>query len=128
MCEECGCGDKTALVCPECGGRMVLIDGRPACMSCRASTAEAGPHAHGEHQHPHADLLPRPGPDDLTRLRVLLPHWLEHNQEHLHDLQAWAAKARGLGLEAAAASIDRAIACMAAGNQALAEAMEALAR
>jgi hypothetical protein len=30
---------------------------------------------------------------ESDKLRVLLPHWIEHNQEHAAEFQVWAAKA-----------------------------------
>ena len=27
---------------------------------------------------------------DLEKLKVLLPHWIEHNAEHANELGAWA--------------------------------------
>jgi len=127
MCEECGCGEKTALVCAVCGGRMVLINDVPVCTACGArGNSAADVHEHHGHAHSHHGEQPRSGPDDLTRLRILLPHWLEHNEEHLHDLRAWAAKARELRREAAAELIGIAIEHMEACNEALDEAMGAL--
>jgi hypothetical protein len=32
MCKECGCGLDTGLACPECGGRMVLINNQATCL------------------------------------------------------------------------------------------------
>ena len=37
MCKECGCESHLALVCPECGGQVILIDGQPKCLACEAS-------------------------------------------------------------------------------------------
>ena len=132
MCEECWCGEKTALVCATCGGRMVLIDDVPVCTACGSrGGAEAGAHAHHEHHdqvHTHSGEQPRGRPDELTRLRVLLPHWLEHNDEHLHDLRAWAATAHLLQQQAAGDLMEQAIKHMEAGNRALAAALEALTR
>ena len=30
---------------------------------------------------------------DLEKLRVLLPHWIEHNDEHAAEFQEWATRA-----------------------------------
>ncbi len=35
--------------------------------------------------------------DDLARLRLLLPHWIEHNGEHAGEFQKWADRARAAG-------------------------------
>lgn len=129
MCEGCGCGDKTVSFCAGCGGRMVLINDVPVCTACGArGSAEAHIHAHGEHHHhPHAhsDEPASAKLDDLARLRILLVHWVEHNEEHLHDLRSWATRARAAGQEGMVSSMDRAIEHMEACNQALLEALEA---
>ena len=42
--------------------------------------------------------------DDLEKLRVLLPHWVEHNGEHAGEFRTWAERAgpaQALLLEAA---------------------------
>ena len=65
-------------------------------------------------------------PDDLAKLRILLPHWIEHNEEHAASFQEWARKARELGLEAVAEQIERAVEQMVACGQALILALEKL--
>jgi len=30
---------------------------------------------------------------DLDKLRILLPHWMEHNAEHAAEFRAWAERA-----------------------------------
>ena len=168
MCKECGCGSDTGLICPECGGRMVLIDDQAVCLVCGASPPSGGDpaeqekfhshshphthphthaHEHGEHTHTHAH---EPGehthahahehgehthehvheakaePDDITKLRVLLPYWIEHNEEHAASFQRWATKARELGRQAVAERIEVAVAQMETCNEALAAALEML--
>jgi len=66
------------------------------------------------------------GCDDLAKLRILLPHWIEHNEEHAASFRRWATKARELGQEEIAQWIEEAVERMAACNQALAAALEAL--
>ncbi|PKO22356.1 MAG: hypothetical protein CVU38_09885 [Chloroflexi bacterium HGW-Chloroflexi-1] len=34
---------------------------------------------------------------DIEKLRVLLPHWLEHNTAHADDYRAWIERARAAG-------------------------------
>ena len=34
---------------------------------------------------------------DLEKLRVLLPHWVEHNEEHNKEFRKWAERARAEG-------------------------------
>ncbi|HHN94294.1 MAG TPA: hypothetical protein ENK17_05955 [Anaerolineae bacterium] len=49
--------------------------------------------------------------DDRAKLRVLLPHWIEHNGEHAEEFRKWAERAPGGVREAilaAAALIDEA--------------------
>jgi hypothetical protein len=58
---------------------------------------------------------------EQQKLGVLLPHWIEHNEEHANEFRTWAAHAgpaqEGL-LQAATA--------MEAVNQALSQALTAL--
>jgi len=64
--------------------------------------------------------------DDLAKLRILLPHWIEHNEEHAASLQEWAGRARELGLGAVAEQIEAAVQQMMACQEALAAALENL--
>ena len=64
--------------------------------------------------------------NDLAKLRILLPHWIEHNDEHATSFQEWAGRARKLGLEAVAKQIEIAVDQMAACSQALAVALREL--
>jgi hypothetical protein len=47
---------------------------------------------------------------DAEKLRVLLPHWIEHNAEHAAEFRAWAQKAGVVGtcLESAADHLEEA--------------------
>ncbi|HEY74485.1 MAG: hypothetical protein B6I35_10335 [Anaerolineaceae bacterium 4572_32.2] len=63
---------------------------------------------------------------DLDKLRILLPHWIEHNDEHAASFEGWAEKARVLGQAKAAQQIEEVAERMAACNQSLAAALEAL--
>lgn len=31
--------------------------------------------------------------DEIEKLRVLIPHWIEHNSEHADEFREWAARA-----------------------------------
>jgi hypothetical protein len=42
---------------------------------------------------------------DLQKLRVLLPHWIEHNAEHAAEFREWAERARAAGQEGPASDI-----------------------
>jgi hypothetical protein len=53
--------------------------------------------------------------NDGEKLRVLLPHWIEHNAEHAGELRTWAERLQLAGememaqrLSAAAASLEKA--------------------
>ena len=58
---------------------------------------------------------------DLEKLRVLLPHWIEHNTEHAAEFRQWAERAgkAGADIRAAAEALEQA-------NQALKTAQEKL--
>ena len=146
MCEECGC-ELPTLICPACGGRMVLIDDQAVCLVCGPSPSSGGDpserekshshphthaHEHAEHSHPHEHAEHVHGeakaavPDDITKLRVLLPYWIDHNEEHAASFQQWATKARELGRQAVAERIEVAVAQMETCNEALTAALEEL--
>ncbi len=57
--------------------------------------------------------------DDIEKLRALLPHWAEHNQDHAGEFEAWAARASAAGHETAAQQIRRAAEAMQQANEAL---------
>jgi predicted metallo-beta-lactamase superfamily hydrolase len=58
---------------------------------------------------------------DLEKLRVLLPHWIEHNAEHAAEFRQWAERAgeAGADIRAAAEALEQA-------NRALTAAQEKL--
>ena len=119
MCLVCGCGEHTALVCPDCGGRVILINGETKCLSCGASPSleAASPEQRG-HQHRHLDHAEQGHVDLhddvdagareelLAKLRVLLPHWIEHNAEHAASFRTWAERAEAAGDRHLAAHIE----------------------
>ncbi len=116
MCIECGCGEDTGLTCPECGGRVVLIDNQATCLECGAIRAEhQGPHPHPNERGPHEETRP----DDLTQLRVLLTCWMVHNEGLVHSLRRWAARAGEIGLDETARQIEEAAAHIVVCNQGL---------
>ena len=45
---------------------------------------------------------------EIEKLRALLPHWMEHNQEHAADFVRWADRAAATGHKQAAELIRRA--------------------
>lgn len=60
------------------------------------------------------------------KLRILLPHWLEHNHGHLHEFAQWAQAAREEGEVEVAALIEKAMAAMQHTDAALSEALAKL--
>jgi hypothetical protein len=48
--------------------------------------------------------------DEIEKLRVLLPHWIEHNAEHAGEFRDWAERAGPArdGLLAAAQLVENA--------------------
>ena len=64
--------------------------------------------------------------NELAKLRILLPHWIEHNGEHAESFREWAGKARKIGLGEVAKRIEEAVGHMAACNEALTAALKAL--
>lgn len=85
-------------------------------------------HRHAASEHEHGAI---PVPDDGRRtsrakLRILLPHWIEHNEEHAESFREWAEKARELGLEAVAEQIEVAVERMVTCGEALAAALKEL--
>ena len=121
MCKECGCGLDTGLVCPACGGRMVLINEQATCLECGATPPlDVDPPGQEEHHHHHAGHTheeTEAEPDDpsgrasgrsLAKLRVLFPNWIEQDEEHAESFREWAGKARGMGLEEVARQIEAA--------------------
>lgn len=59
--------------------------------------------------------------NEAEKLRVLIPHWIEHNQEHAEEFRGWAGQAGPVSPEllAAAEAIVQA-------NQSLSAALEKL--
>jgi hypothetical protein len=62
----------------------------------------------------------------MEKLRVLLPHWMEHNDEHAADFVGWAAKATLAGHDDAAQMISDAADAIRQANAALQSALEEL--
>ncbi|HEY84496.1 MAG TPA: hypothetical protein G4N96_05205 [Chloroflexi bacterium] len=59
--------------------------------------------------------------NDQEKLRVLIPHWIEHNHEHADEFRRWAEQAGDAApdIQAAAEAITRA-------NESLAAALKKL--
>jgi len=60
-------------------------------------------------------------PTDVEKLRVLLPHWHEHNAEHAAEFRGWADKA-GVAKD----DLLQAAAHIEAANRSLSAALEKL--
>ena len=58
---------------------------------------------------------------EIDKLRVLIPHWIEHNTEHADEFHRWAAQA-----EDASADITAAAEAMVQANVALDRALQKL--
>ena len=58
---------------------------------------------------------------DLEKLRVLLPHWVEHNAEHAAEFRQWAERAGEAGedIRAAAKALEQANRVLTAAQQKL---------
>jgi len=50
--------------------------------------------------------------EQMEKLRVLLPHWIEHNRGHAEECGKWSAFAHDAGEETVATYIESAIAAM----------------
>ncbi len=60
---------------------------------------------------------------EIEKLRLLLPHWIEHNTGHEEECIKWSDTARKAGLIAVAEHIDEAIAAMKKVNEELGRAL-----
>lgn len=63
---------------------------------------------------------------DLDKLRVLLPHWMEHNAEHAAEFREWAERALATDREDAAWRIKVAAERLEKANEELSAALEKL--
>ena len=64
--------------------------------------------------------------NEIEKLRLLLPHWIEHNAEHAAEFREWAERARVAGQESPASDIALAAAELEWANEELAAALEKL--
>lgn len=74
---------------------------------------------HDHHHHHHHAAGPQPQATLDDKLRVLLPHWVEHNAEHAADFREWAEKAHQAGLQGVAEEIELAAKQLGWVNEAL---------
>jgi len=64
--------------------------------------------------------------EEVVRLRALLPHWIEHNEEHAEEFQKWAGRARAAGEPHVADHLLAAARALAQANEALQGALDHL--
>lgn len=55
--------------------------------------------------------------NEIEKLRVLVPHWIEHNAEHAHEFRIWAERAKKAGQDRLAALIESAAQKMEMANR-----------
>lgn len=63
---------------------------------------------------------------DLQKLRILLEHWIEHNEAHAEEFMEWADKAKELRSSAVTEKIATASDCMLKANESLRAAIKSL--
>ncbi len=63
---------------------------------------------------------------ELEKLRVLIPHWIEHSHSHRHDFGKWVDVVRQDGKEKAAGEIEKALAKLTEAEDLLKKALESL--
>ena len=87
-------------------------------------------HHHADHTDDHADHIHAQGSqitaEDVAKLHILVPHWIEHNKGHAANFRDWASRARASHLESVASKIEAAAIQMEACNQILSTALEEL--
>lgn len=80
------------------------------------------PHGHcHDHSHPHTHGEDGESKDEKT-LKILLLHWVNHNESHEEGFREWVDKARAIGKDETANSIEKAIEYMQKANEMLVEA------
>ncbi len=63
---------------------------------------------------------------EVEKLRVLIPHWVEHSHSHRHDFQKWVEVAKAEGQMEAVAEIENALAKLSEAEGSLKKALEHL--
>jgi len=63
---------------------------------------------------------------EIEKLRALLPHWMEHNEEHAAEYERWAETAASAGKGKAAEYIRSAAEQMAQAGRGLQQALDEL--
>ncbi len=62
--------------------------------------------------------------DTTKKLRVLLPHWIEHNNNHIAEFRKWEGEARTEPGQEVALLLEKAISDMEKAGKSLSEALE----
>jgi len=65
---------------------------------------------------------------EMEKLRVLLPHWINHNVEHADEFRRWAEGAAKVGPEGIASDILAAAQALQEANESLTAASHRLGR
>ena len=63
---------------------------------------------------------------ELEKLRILIPHWIEHSHSHQHDFQKWVEVVKQEGREDTAAAIEKALEKLTEADKYLREALDSL--
>jgi len=66
------------------------------------------------------------GNDERTKLRILLKHWIEHNDEHAEEFREWAEKAKVFGEAEAYEEVRQAAQEMDKSSESLSRALKRL--
>ncbi len=61
--------------------------------------------------------------DTIKKLQVLLPHWIEHNNNHIAEFRKWEGEARKASGEEVSLLLDKAISDMEKIGKTLSEAL-----
>ena len=64
--------------------------------------------------------------DDAAKLKILLSHWIEHNEEHAQEFTEWALKAKSNGKGEVHDHMMKAVQQMNGANKSLLAALERL--
>ncbi len=60
----------------------------------------------------------------IKKLRVLLPHWIEHNNNHIAEFRKWESEARTESGQEVALLLEKATSDMEEAGKSLSEALE----
>jgi hypothetical protein len=66
-------------------------------------------HEHGHehlHEHEHESATGGQAVSDIAKLRKMVQHWANHNEEHASSYKLWASRAREAGCEGAAEILE----------------------